>query len=232
MREKLIVPSLLSADFGRMAESAKIVERAGAKRAHLDVMDGHFVDNITFGPAMVEALRKESGMVFDTHLMICNPGKFIDRFVSAGSDVITIHLETVEDAQVLLRKIRDRGKKPGVSINPETDISSLKKLLDKIDVVLFMGVHPGFGGQKFIPEVFGKMREIRKTIDENNLDVDVEIDGGVNMDNIGEMTDAGANLIVAGSAIFHAEDPAGAFRELTDKLQAPNYKFQITKKSK
>ncbi|MDR0879922.1 MAG: ribulose-phosphate 3-epimerase [Clostridioides sp.] len=214
-----LAPSILSADFARLLEDVKKVEKAGCEYLHIDVMDGHFVPNITIGPAVVKSLRKDVNMVFDTHLMIEDPDKYIADFVDAGSDVITVHQETCIHLHRTIQNIKSHGVKAGVSLNPATPIETIKHVLADVDMVLLMSVNPGFGGQSFIPFVLDKVRELRKTIDEMGLDVDIEVDGGVKSSNIKEVVDAGANIIVAGSAIFGNGDVDVAVEALRERLK-------------
>jgi len=203
-----IAPSILSADFTRLGEEIKAVEKAGADYIHVDVMDGHFVPNITVGPMIVRAARKATDLPLDVHLMIEKPEMYIDDFVKAGSDLITIHVETVTHLHRLLGVIRDAGVKAGVSLNPATPLGSIEYVLKGLDMVVLMTVNPGFGGQSFIPEVLPKIEELKKMIDQRGLNVDIEVDGGINVKNIGEVAQAGANVFVAGNAIFGSKDYA------------------------
>lgn len=201
-----ISPSILSADFTRLGEEIKEVEKAGADYIHIDVMDGHFVPNITIGPMVVKAARRVTEMPLDVHLMISDPDRFIDLFAEAGANIITVHAETVNHLHRTIQHIRDRGVSPGVSLNPATPLDVLEYVLADIDLVLLMTVNPGFEGQKFIPEVIPKIKKLREKIDRNGLDSEIEVDGGINSETIGVVSSAGADVFVAGSAIFYSKD--------------------------
>lgn len=197
-----LAPSILSANFATLLEDCKKVEKAGCEYLHLDVMDGHFVPNITFGPAIIKSLRKDINMVFDAHLMITDPDKFIPDLKDAGCDIITVHQEACIHLHRTIQNIKNHGMKAGVVLNPATPVSTIKNILGDIDMVLLMSVNPGFGGQAFIEETIEKIKELKDMIVERNLDVLIEVDGGVKASNIKKIVDAGADVLVAGSAIF------------------------------
>ncbi len=211
----MIAPSILSADFSKMGEEVKNLEKCGADLIHCDVMDGVFVNNITFGIKMVEDLRKITSLPLDCHLMIVHPEKYAERFVKAGADYVTVHAEACGDTlEDTLRLIKNAGAKCGAVINPDTPVSAVEKAIPLCDMVLVMSVFPGFGGQKFIASVLDKVKEIRSIIDEKRLNCHVEIDGGINAETVIAAKAAGANVIVAGSGIFKAEDRAAAIETL------------------
>ena len=201
----ILAPSMLSADFKELGKEIRTIEENGAKYLHFDVMDGIFVPSISFGMPVLESIRPGTSLVCDAHLMITEPIRYIEAFAKAGADLITIHLEACKDVEATIAKIRECGCKVGISICPETPVSSLEDLVDKVDMVLIMSVHPGFGGQKFIPESLDKIRELKTMLDAKGLDVDIQVDGGIYTTNVAEVIEAGANIIVAGSAVFKGD---------------------------
>lgn len=213
--EKILSPSLLAADFSRLAEEAAKVERAGAKYLHLDVMDGAFVPSISFGMPVIASLRKQSRLVFDVHLMIEDPDRYLEDFVEAGADILTVHAEACRHLDRTLQKIRDLGVRAGVALNPATPLNAVEWVTEKADMILLMSVNPGFGGQKYIPYVTEKIKELRRFLTEKNLSADIEVDGGVGLANGPSVMAAGANVLVAGSAVFggDAEANVKAFLE-------------------
>ena len=215
MKEIKIAPSILSADFSKMGKEVKSLEGSGADLVHCDVMDGVFVNNITFGIKMVEDLRKITSLPLDCHLMIVEPQKYVERFVKAGADIVTVHAEACKERlKDTLMLIKDAGAKCGAVINPDTPVSASSEVLPLSDMVLVMSVFPGFGGQKFIPEVLEKVRELRSLAEENGWNFDIEIDGGISPSNAAEVKSAGANVLVAGSAVFKAPDRRQAIEAL------------------
>lgn len=209
-----IAPSILSANFAKLAEEVQEVEKGGAALIHIDVMDGHFVPNITMGPIVVEALRPVTSLPLDVHLMIENPDAYIEQFAKAGADYITVHVEACKHLHRTLQLIRSTGAKPGVVLNPHTPIEQIVHILEDVDLVLFMTVNPGFGGQKFISSVLPKVKQLSEIIKERNLSIDIEIDGGVNEETIIPCVEAGATILVAGSAVYNENDRAAAIQRL------------------
>ena len=216
---KKIAPSILSADFSRLGEEVRAVAGAGADYIHVDVMDGHFVPNITIGPLVVEALRKVTSLPLDVHLMIANPDLYIPDFARAGADIIVVHAEATHHLHRTVQLIKSFGKKAGVSFNPATPLHQLDYLLDELDLVLLMTVNPGFGGQSFIEACLPKIHALRGMLDKRGLETELEVDGGVKVDNIGRISSAGADVFVAGSAVFGSADYAATIAELKKRAK-------------
>lgn len=214
-----LAPSILSANFASLLEDCKKVERAGCEYLHLDVMDGHFVPNITFGPQIIKSIRKDIDMVFDAHLMIENPDQYIGALADAGVDIITVHQEACRHLHRTIQNIKSHNIKAGVVLNPATPVETIKHVLADLDMVLLMSVNPGFGGQKFIDETVNKIKELKRMIEEKNLNVEIEVDGGVNKDNIAMLVEAGADVLVAGSAIFAKDDIDQAVKDLRSSVE-------------
>ena len=219
MKNIQISPSILSADFSQLGTEIKRLEEGGADMIHVDVMDGHFVPNLTIGPPVIKALRKHCSLKFDVHLMISPVHKYIDAYADAGADIITIHPEATENLENSIKKIKEKNNKVGVSLNPESKIDLILDLLDQIDLVLIMSVNPGFGGQKFIDSVLNKITKVRSLIEKNNLNTRLEVDGGINLENISQIASAGADTFVAGSAIFNENDYSAVIKKMRSSLE-------------
>ena len=206
MKKIQISPSILSADFSQLGNEIKRLEEGGADMIHVDVMDGHFVPNLTIGPPVIKALRKQCSIKFDVHLMISPVHKYIEAYADAGADIITIHPEATENLEESISKIKSLNKKVGVSLNPESKLDLITNYLEKIDLVLIMSVNPGFGGQKFMPEVLDKVKQLKEIKSKKNMNFDIEIDGGINFDNCQSAIEAGANILVSGTTIFKSNN--------------------------
>jgi len=214
-----LAPSILSADFSKLAEEVSLIEKAGAHYIHVDVMDGHFVPNITIGPVVMKSLLGKTGIPFDVHLMIERPELYIDSFVTASTEFITVHAEACTHLHRVIQQIRSHGVKAGVSFNPATPLSVLEHIIDDIDLVLIMSVNPGFGGQKFIPSAYEKIRAVHELKLKRKPELEIEVDGGISTDNVKLVLNAGANIIVAGSAIFGARDISIETRKFIDLMK-------------
>jgi ribulose-phosphate 3-epimerase len=221
MKEILISPSILSADFSNLSDAIKKIEEAGVTRVHLDVMDGHFVPNITFGPELVQSIRNKTKILFETHLMIEHPEKYIKRFRDAGSDLIIVHYETTKGRKLkeCIKMIKDCGALVGISINPETRWEKIKNFLREIDLVLVMTVNPGFGGQAFKNEVLTKIKSLKEFVEKNKINLDIEVDGGINTDTARLAVNAGANILVAGASIFKTDNIIEAIKKLYSSIR-------------
>jgi len=206
MKKIQISPSILSADFSQLGNEIKRLEEGGADMIHVDVMDGHFVPNLTIGPPVIKALRKQCSIKFDVHLMISPVHKYIEAYADAGADIITIHPEATDNLEESISKIKSLNKKVGVSLNPESKLDLITKYLEKIDLVLIMSVNPGFGGQKFMPEVLDKVKQLKDIKSKRNMNFDIEIDGGINFDNCQSAIEAGANILVSGTTVFKSNN--------------------------
>jgi ribulose-phosphate 3-epimerase len=206
MKKIQISPSILSADFSQLGNEIKRLEEGGADMIHVDVMDGHFVPNLTIGPPVIKALRKQCSIKFDVHLMISPVHKYIEAYADAGADIITIHPEATENLEESISKIKSLNKKVGVSLNPESKLDLITNYLEKIDLVLIMSVNPGFGGQKFMPEVLNKVKNLKEIQSKKNMNFDIEIDGGINFDNCQSVIEAGANILVSGTTVFKSNN--------------------------
>lgn len=213
----ILSPSMLASDFGNLGKELQTIEENGAKWIHLDVMDGIFVPNLSFAQPVIASIRPLSNLFFDVHLMITEPIRYVESFKKAGADLITIHLEACEDVDATIAKIRECGCKVGISICPDTPVSALETYVEKVDMVLIMSVHPGFGGQKFIPNSLNKIRELKAMLEKKGLEIDIQVDGGVGVGNVENVIKAGANVIVAGSAVF-GKDTAKNTRDMMEIL--------------
>ena len=219
MKTKKIAPSLLSADFANLERDIKMLEKGGADLLHVDVMDGHFVPNITIGPPVVDAIKKVASIPLDVHLMIENPGDYVDAFADAGADYLTVHVEATSHLHRVIQKIKSRGVKAGVSLNPHTPLSSIEEVLGDIDLLLIMAVNPGFGGQSFIENTLDKLKRLKKLLVEKKAEhIEIEVDGGVKIENIKEISEAGCDIFVSGSGIFKAAKPKEMIKQMKAEL--------------
>jgi ribulose-phosphate 3-epimerase len=211
-----IAPSILSADFSKLGEEVALLDKGGADYIHIDVMDGHYVPNLTIGPLVIKAIRKITRIPFDVHLMIDNPMDFVDEFILAGADSITLHAEVLPHLHRSIAYLKEKGIKAAVALNPSTPLNVLEYVLRDLDMVLLMTVNPGFGGQKFIPAILDKIRDLKSMMERQKVHADIQVDGGISLGNIDEVVKAGANCIVAGSSVFSAPDPADMIRQMRE----------------
>ena len=217
---KKIAPSILSADFSHLADEVRAVEKAGADVIHVDVMDGHFVPNITIGPLVVQGLKKLTSLPLDVHLMIENPERYVDDFVHAGGSWITVHAEACSHLKRMIKKVRQLNVRPGIVLKPATPLKTLFPVLDEIDLVLIMSVNPGFGGQSFIPSTLKKIERLRKIVDQNRYPLEIEVDGGVKVENIRKVSISGADIFVVGTGIFKTNDYEGTIKKLRQEIES------------
>ncbi|MCB0653019.1 MAG: ribulose-phosphate 3-epimerase [Saprospiraceae bacterium] len=216
-KQKKLAPSILSADYVNLERDITMIQKAGADLLHLDVMDGHFVPNLTIGPPIIKAIKRIATVPCDVHLMITNPGDYVDAYCDAGADYLTVHVEAATHLHRIIQHIKSRGVKAGISLNPHTPLSSIEEVLGDLDLILIMSVNPGFGGQSFIPNTLDKVRRLNKILEKRGLQhIEIEIDGGAHYDNMAEILEAGADIIVSGSAVFNAENPT----EMVHKMKA------------